>query len=85
MRRDANKPKDTGDQQHQRLHLSQRKQGLMQSPGQNSRSFVTFIRAVSVLLYIAVWGRFMEVIDTEKVSGLKIEYWSVIFLGLLMS
>lgn len=45
----------------------------MQSPGQNSRPFFTFIRAVSVLLYSAVWGRLMEVIDIEKVRALKIE------------
>ncbi len=51
----------------------------MQSPGQNSKPFVTFIRAVSVLLYTAVWGRFKEVIDIEKVGGLKIANWSVTF------
>lgn len=50
----------------------------MQGPGQNSRLFVTFIRAASVLLYSAAGGRFMEAIDTEQVSGFKIANWSVI-------
>ena len=73
-------PKNRGIQRPtaQRTHLNQRKQGLMQGAGRHSRSFVTFIRPVSVLLYPAGRGRFLEAIDTEQVRGFKIANWSVI-------